>query len=167
MGNFLTLENRRNGEILRMHRRRDAEGRIVLYIDGTLPPKSGRPAFCMHVREREGGHCESGDSRRSSRRGKIVVPTGGTVVLPAGVRHHWWNAGDDLLEFSGHAVPAVDLIASSRHCLPFSTPAQRPPPIFYLAHVLWRHRDTQVLAVPPPAVQRILSPSFFCRAHLG
>ena len=53
MGNFLTLENRRNGEILRMHRRRDAEGRIVLYIDGTLPPKAdGPPCTCTFVNGR-------------------------------------------------------------------------------------------------------------------
>ena len=32
------------------------------------------------------------------------------------------------------------------------------PPIFYLAHVLWRHRDTQLLSIPPPPIQRILLP---------
>ncbi len=109
MDNFLTLENRRNGEILRMHRRRDAEGRIVLYIDGTLPPKADGPPLHVHVREREEGIVKAGPLGARVGGKKIVVPTGGTVVLPAGVRHHWWNAGDDLLEFSGHAVPAVDL----------------------------------------------------------
>jgi len=32
------------------------------------------------------------------------------------------------------------------------------PPIFYLAHVLWRHRHTQTVALPPKAVQRIVFP---------
>ena len=40
---------------------------------------------------------------------KIVVAAGGTAGFAAGSRHKWWNAGDDLLEFSGHAIPAVDL----------------------------------------------------------
>ena len=88
MGNFLTLENRRNGEILRMHRRRDAEGRIVLYIDGTLPPKADGPPLHVHVREREEGIVKAGTLGARVGGEKIVVPTGGTVVLPAGVRHH-------------------------------------------------------------------------------
>jgi hypothetical protein len=58
--NFLMLENRRNGETLRMHRRRDAEGRIVLYLDGTLPPKTDGPPLHMHVREREDGVVKAG-----------------------------------------------------------------------------------------------------------
>jgi len=98
--NFVTLENRRNGEILRMHRRRDVEGRIVLYLDGTLPPKAEGPPLHVHVREREEGIVKAGTLGARVGGEKIVVPTGGTVVLPAGVRHHWWNAGDDLLEFS-------------------------------------------------------------------
>jgi len=37
----------------------------------------------------------------------------------------------------------------------------RPAPgflLFYLTHVLWRHRDTQLLSIPPPAIHRILLP---------
>ena len=45
---------------------------------------------------------------------KIIVPAGGTAVLPAGLPHRWWNAGDDLLR---------TWIATSRRCLRFSTPA--------------------------------------------
>ncbi len=159
MDNFLTLENRRSGEILRMHRRRDAEGRIVLYLDGTLPPKADGPPLHVHVREREEGIVKAGTLGARVGEEKILVPTGGTVALPAGVRHHWWNAGDDLLEFSGHVVPAVDLdrYLQALFAVLNASPNGRPS-LFYLAHVLWRHRDTQVLAVPPPAVQRILFP---------
>ena len=32
------------------------------------------------------------------------------------------------------------------------------PSFFYLAHVLWRHRDTQLLAAPPRPIQRIVFP---------
>jgi hypothetical protein len=32
------------------------------------------------------------------------------------------------------------------------------PSIFHLAHVLWRHRDTQLMAIPSPGVQRIILP---------
>ena len=30
------------------------------------------------------------------------------------------------------------------------------PSIFHFAHVLWRYRDTQLLSVPPAAIQRIV-----------
>src|SRR5438094_1326150 len=92
-----------------MHRRRDAEGGIVLYIDGTLPPKADGPPLHVHVREREEGIVKAGTLGARVGGEKIVVPTGGAVVLPAGVSHHWGNAGDDRLEFSGRAVPGVDL----------------------------------------------------------
>jgi hypothetical protein len=81
---------------------------------------------------------------------KIIVPAGGTAVLPAGLPHRWWNAGHDLLEFSGQIVPAVDLdrylqavfavLNASSNCR---------PSIFHFAHVLWRHHDTKLLSVPP------------------
>jgi hypothetical protein len=32
------------------------------------------------------------------------------------------------------------------------------PSIFYLAHVLWRHRRTQRIALPPKAIQWMLFP---------
>ena len=41
---FLQLENRHTGVILRMRRMRDAEGQIVLTIDGSLPPGASGPA---------------------------------------------------------------------------------------------------------------------------
>src|SRR4029077_1270836 len=90
---------------------------------------------------------------------KIVVPVGGTGVFAAGVVHHWWNAGDDLLEVSGQAIPAVDLdrYLQAVFAVLNASPNGRPS-IFHLAHVLWRHRDTQLLLGPPPAIQRIVFP---------
>ena len=32
------------------------------------------------------------------------------------------------------------------------------PSIFYIAHVLWRHRNSQLIATPPQAIQRIVFP---------
>lgn len=79
--------------------------------------------------------------------------------MPAGVPHRWWNAGDDLLEFSGHVVPAVDLDRYLQAVFAvLNASSNSRPPIFYLAHVLWRHRDTQLLVVPPAAIQRIVFP---------
>src|SRR6476660_6862310 len=117
-----------------MYRRHDAEGRVVLFLDGTLPPKADGPPLHVHFREREEGIVKAGTLGAQVGGEKIVVPTGGTAVLPAGVPHRWWNAGDDLLESSGPVARAVDRA-------PYVRPAfgglngisTGRAPIFYLA----------------------------------
>jgi len=155
--NFLRLENRHTGEILVMRRMRDAQGQIVLTLDGTLPPGTSGPPLHVHFHEHEQGIVKAGTLGAQIGTDKFVVPAGGTVVLPAGRPHRWWNAGDDLLEFSGHVVP-VDLDRYLQAVFAVLNASNGRPPIFYLAHVLWRHRDTQLLSIPPPAIQRILLP---------
>lgn len=55
MDNFLRLENRHTGEILRLRRVRVAEGQIVLTIDGSLSPRrSGRRFMCIFINVRRG-----------------------------------------------------------------------------------------------------------------
>jgi mannose-6-phosphate isomerase-like protein (cupin superfamily) len=156
--NFLRLENRHTGEILVMRRMRDAQGQIVLTLDGTLPPGTSGPPLHVHFHEHEQGIVKAGTLGAQIGTDKFVVPAGGTVVLPAGRPHRWWNAGDDLLEFSGHVVP-VDLDRYLQAVFAVLNASNGRPPIFYLAHVLWRHRGTQLLSIPPPAIQRILLPA--------
>jgi quercetin dioxygenase-like cupin family protein len=157
--NCLTIENRHTGEILRMRRVRNAQGQIVLTLEGTLPPHTSGPPLHVHFHEHEEGIVKAGTLGAQLGKEKIIVPTGGTAVLPAGIPHRWWNAGDDLLEFNGQAVPAVDLdrYLQAVFAVLNASPNGRPS-IFYLAHVLWRHRDTQLLAVPPRPIQRIVFP---------
>ena len=157
--NFLRLENRHTGEVLRLRRERDAGGQIVLTIEGSLPPHASGPPVHVHFREREEGSVKGGTLGARVGKEKIVVPAGGTATFPAGVVHTWWNAGEDLLELNGRVIPAVDL---DRHLQAVFTvlnaSASGRPSIFYLAHVLWRHRHTQAMMVPPPAIQRIVFP---------
>lgn len=89
----------------------------------------------------------------------ITVTGGGTALLPAGVPHRWWNAGDELLELTGQVVPAVDLARFLQALFAvLNASSNSRPSIFYLAHVLWRHRDTQLILRPPPTIQRIVFP---------
>src|SRR5579864_8626868 len=107
--NFVTIRNRHTGEIPRLSRVRDAQGQIVLKLDGSLPPRAGGPPLHVHFHQREEGQVKAGTLGAQVGKAKIVVPAGGTAVFAAGTRHKWWNVGDDPLEFSGHAIPAVDL----------------------------------------------------------
>ena len=64
-----------------------------------------------------------------------------------------------MLEFSGQAVPAVDLDRYLQAVFAvLNASSNGRPSIFYLVHVLRRHRDTQLLSAPPPAIQRIVFP---------
>jgi Cupin domain len=107
--NFVTIRNRHTGEILRLSRVRDAQGQIVLNLDGSLPPRASGPPLHVHFHQREEGKVKSGTLGAQAGKEKILVLAGGTAVFAAGTRHKWWNAGDDQLEFSGQAIPAVDL----------------------------------------------------------
>jgi len=156
---FLELKNKRTGEVLRICRVRDSQGQIILSLEGSLPPRGEGPPLHVHFKEREEGVVKAGTLGVRVGNQKRVVQTGGSIVLPAGVLHNWWNAGDDVLQFNGHVIPAVDLdrFLQAIFAVLNSNPSTRPS-IFYLAHVAWRHRHTQALAVPPRAIQRIVFP---------
>jgi hypothetical protein len=62
-------------------------------------------------------------------------------------------------ELSGRVVPAGDLdrFLQAVFAVINASPAGRPS-LFYIAHVLWRYRQTQLMMVPPRAIQRIAFP---------
>ncbi len=159
MTDVLRLENRHTGEVLRLRRVRERDGRVVLMIEGSLPPGTSGPPPHIHWQQQEEGKVIAG--KFGARRGTetILLGPGEPAVFPAGVVHSWWNAGNDMLEAHGKAVPAGDLdrFLEALFAVINAGPSGRPP-MFYLAHVLWRHRDTQTMAVPPRIVQRVLFP---------
>ena len=159
MDNFLQLEHRKTGEILRMRRVRDSQGQTILALDGSLPARAGGPPLHIHFHEREEVIVKAGTLGAQVGTEKIIVPTGGTAVLPAGVVHKWWNAGDDLLELSGRVTPVNDLdrYLQAIFAVLNASPSGRPS-IFYIAHVAWRHRHMQAFAMPPRAIQRVIFP---------
>jgi quercetin dioxygenase-like cupin family protein len=156
---FLKLENRHTGEIIRMRRVRAANGQIELAVDGSLPPRASGPPLHVHFLASEAGVVRAGSLGARLGGETIVVPVGGTVFFPAGVVHTWWNAGGDLLELSGRVTPAGDLDRYLQALFAvLNASSSGRPSIFYLAHVLWRHRHSQTVAVPPAMVQRVLFP---------
>jgi mannose-6-phosphate isomerase-like protein (cupin superfamily) len=156
---FLSVENHRTGEMLRMRRVRGVDGHTVLRLEGSLPPGTSGPPLHVHFDSRETILVKSGLLGVRIGDEKFDVPAGKTAVVPAGVWHTWWNAGDEPLEMSGTTVPASDMdrFIQAMFAVVNASSSARPP-IFYLAHVLWRHRRTQEVALPPRAVQRMVFP---------
>lgn len=160
MNNYLHLENRHTGEILRIRRTRDHDGQAILLLEGSLPPGKNGPPLHVHFQQREEGVVKSGTLGVRLGDNNFIVPAGESTAFPAGTAHTWWNAGNDLLEFSGRTVPAVDLDRYLQAVFAvFNASRAERPSLFYLAHVLWRHRHTQGVMVPPPLIQRILFPT--------
>ncbi|HEX3371105.1 MAG TPA: cupin domain-containing protein [Candidatus Acidoferrales bacterium] len=159
MDKFLQLENRHSGEILRMRRMREADGRMVLLLEGTLPPHRNGPPLHIHLQEDEEGHVAAGTLAAILGKKKLIVREGEPVALPARIPHKWWNGGESLLEFNGRVFPVVDFdrYLQATFAVLNASESGRPS-LFYMAHIAWRHRHTQRLAVPPAAIQRILIP---------
>src|SRR6478609_2846730 len=109
MAEFLDLVNRHSGETLRLRRVREADGQVVLTLDGSLPPGGEGPPPHTHWAQIEQGQVTAGTLAATCGSQRLTVGPGGQATFPAGVVHAWWNGGDDLLEFSGRAIPAGDL----------------------------------------------------------
>ena len=155
----LRLENRHTGEKLHIRRVRAKDGGEILLLDGSLPVGSKGPPMHIHLTQLEEGTIKSGTLGAEVGGKRIRLEAGEGGVFPAGVAHTWWNDGDTLLEFGGHVAPAADLdrFLQAVFAVVNAGPKDRPP-LFYLAHVLWRHRETQFIVAPPRLVQSVMFP---------
>ena len=157
-GGWRTLTNRHTGERLQL-RRILRDGVACLELKGSLPPGREGPPLHIHCYEQEEGTIVAGTLSAEVDGRQVRVETGGRVVLPTGSAHRWWTAGDDTLVFEGITTPVVDLdvmLAAAFDVLN-SGPANRPP-LFYMAHLAWRHRRTQTILFAPKWAQAILLP---------
>ena len=152
----LTIENRHTGERLTMRRIKRGD-EVWLELKGTLPAHQQGPPLHMHVAEDEEGVVRSGTLAAVLNGRRLTAGPGERVSLPRGSTHKWWNDGNDLLVFEGHARPAVDLDRFLQAIFEVlnAGPANRPP-LFYMAHLLLRHRHTQTLMIMPRPVQAVL-----------
>lgn len=154
----LVLVNRHTGERLAL-RRVVRDGQTCLEIRGTTPPRQQGPPLHIHYFELEEGRVIAGTLGAVLNGKQIQVRAGETTQFPMGAAHRWWNDSDETLVAEGLARPVVDLdrYLQAMFEVVNSGPVGRPP-LFYIAHVLWRHRRTQAIAVVPRPVQMIVLP---------
>ena len=155
---WLTLRNRHTGEQLDL-RRVSRNGVTSLELKGMVPPRQDGPPLHVHFREHEEGTVLAGTLSTEVDGRVFRVEAGGTAPLPMGSAHRWWNDGDEVLVFEGIATPVVDLDVYLQAAFEVlnSGPASRPP-LFYIAHLAWRHRKTQAVLFAPRWLQAVLVP---------
>jgi quercetin dioxygenase-like cupin family protein len=156
--NALILQNRHTGERLEL-RRVTHDGQTRLAIRGTLPPHQQGPPLHVHFAELEEGHVLAGTLHAVVDGRTLQIRAGGTARFPIGSAHRWWNGGDDLLIVEGFATPVIDLdryLESAFEVLNHGAPNR--PPLFYIAHIAWRHRRTQGILLMPRPIQNVLFP---------
>ena len=156
---WLTMRNRHTGEELRL-RRILLGGELCLELQGSIPPRAQGPPLHIHYHEHEEGTVVSGALSAEVDGRRIVAKPGETARLPAGRPHRWWNDGAEPLAFGGVARPLVDLDQYLQAAFDVlnSGPANRPP-LFYMAHLAWRHRRTQSVLFAPLWLQKISLPA--------
>jgi len=154
----LVLQNRHTGEQLEL-RRVAKDGETGLVLRGSLPPHRQGPPLHVHYKEAEEFHVLAGTLSAVVNQRQIQVGVGGTAIFPAGAVHRWWNDGDETLVLEGYVKPAVDFdryLHGAFEVLNSGTSTR--PPLFYMAHLAWRHRRTQAGLFIPRPVQAVVLP---------
>jgi hypothetical protein len=132
---------------------------VELQMTGALVAHREGPPPHVHLQEDEHAEVVSGVASVMMDGKKSVLKPGEAFHAPKGSVHNWWNDGDAELVLRGSARPAVDLdryLQAVWEVLDAGPPNR--PPIFYMAHVAYRHRRTQFTPFMPRAVQRMLLP---------
>jgi quercetin dioxygenase-like cupin family protein len=150
----LTITVRHTGERLVLHRARNNQGVEELHLSGSLPPRQEGPPLHIHTLEDEHGEVLAGTLSIIAGGNTSVITAGGRGSFPRGSAHRWWNAGTEEVVFRGVATPLADLDRFLQALFEVINAGDGGrPPIFYLAHVLFRHRKTQTALVMPRAIQ--------------
>jgi mannose-6-phosphate isomerase-like protein (cupin superfamily) len=153
---YLRLHNRHSGEVLELLRRH-INGAPILELRGSLPPHRLGPPLHIHHDEDETGTVLAGTLSVELGGQRITATAGQSLDLPRGVPHRWWNEGDTLLEFEGAVTPVVDLDRYLQALFEVinAGPPNRPP-LFYVVHVILRHRHTQSALFMQPWLQLVV-----------
>src|ERR1043165_7008545 len=151
----LIVENRHTGERLAMRRVTRGDD-VWLELKGSVPPHRQGPPLHCHVAEDEEGVVRSGTLSAVLNGRRFTAGSGEQVSLPRGSAHRWGDEGDDPLLFEGFVRPAVDLDRFLQAIFEvLNAGSARRPPLFYMAHLLFRHRHTQTLLIMPRPLQAV------------
>ena len=152
----LIIENRHNGERLAMRRIKRGD-EVWLELKGGVPAHRQGPPLHIHLAEDEEGSVRSGTLSAVLDGRRLTAGAGEQVSFPRGSAHRWWNDGNEPVVFEGYARPVVDLDRFLQAIFEvLNAGSDGRPPLFYMAHLLLRHRHTQRLLIMPRPIQAVL-----------
>jgi mannose-6-phosphate isomerase-like protein (cupin superfamily) len=152
----LIIEYRHTGERLAMRRVKRGD-EVWLELKGSIPAHRQGPPLHSHVAEDEEGVVRSGTMSAVLNGHRFTAGPGEQALFPRGSAHRWWNDGNEPLVFDGYVRPAVDFdrFLQATFEVLNAGPDGRPP-LFYMAHLLLRHRHTQTVLFVPQPIQAAL-----------
>jgi quercetin dioxygenase-like cupin family protein len=156
----LRIELKNRGERLELSRIKTANGTEELHMKGSLLAHREGPPPHIHLAEDEFAEVVSGTASIKVDGKQLTLKPGQRIHFPIGTLHTYTNDADEELIFRTVATPVVDLDRYLQAIFQVldAGPPNRPPPIFYMAHVMHRHRRTQLTPIIPRAIQRVLLP---------
>jgi quercetin dioxygenase-like cupin family protein len=88
----------------------DTNGERLVFDTRVTPGGATIPAH-IHTSQEEHFEVFSGSLGVMLDGEKQILESGDTIVLPAGIKHQWWNAGDEEIRFRVEVAPARNLEA--------------------------------------------------------
>ena len=110
------IENPMTGERLRfLETSSETNGESVL-VECTVQPNGFVAAAHLHPKQTERFEIESGVVAFKLDGKELVAHRGDTVIVPAGISHKFWNAGETESTSSARSSPRSSSSACSRRC---------------------------------------------------
>jgi mannose-6-phosphate isomerase-like protein (cupin superfamily) len=155
-----TLENPVSGERITFTRTAADTGGELLAFDMTLSPDGNVPGTHVHPEQEERFEIVSGTMKFRLGFKKVVAGPGEVVVVPAGARHRFDNAGDEPVEVRVEVRPALKMEELFEHTVALAregktTRKGMPKPVHLALFVREYAREVRA-PFPPPAVVRAL-----------
>lgn len=146
------IENPITGERFTFIQTSRQTGGESLVFDCRVTPGKARLAPHVHARQEERFEVISGRLGVMLGGKRQVLEAGQRIVLPAGVKHQWWNAGDDEVYFRVTVLPArnletvLEVLATMAHAGKLNKRGMPKDP-FHLANI-GRLGETYLPGVP-------------------
>jgi quercetin dioxygenase-like cupin family protein len=154
-----TIHNPVTGERIVFHQTAADTGGEAVVIEALVEPGGFVAAAHLHPSQEERFQVLRGTVGFQVARTKQTAGPGARVTVPAGTRHRFWNAGDDVAQFVCEIRPALQFesLLETMFALAGDGKTNRkgmPNPL-RLAVIANAHFDTVRLPFPPAAVQKL------------
>lgn len=147
------------GEVMIFHRTSHETGDDVVQVETIVRPGGFVAARHMHPFQTERFEVLAGELGLRVGEREFLAGLGDVAIVPPGMPHHFWNAGDDEARFLCQVRPALGFESLIETMFTLAaegkTNDEGMPNPLRLSVIAQAHFDTVRLPFPPAAVQRV------------